>query len=262
MGLMDIFRVTSIKAENVMLQEIIDEIGARDIITVKKKLKEYESKVVTINKIIKELQSTTNLLNDDISRKKDEIIVLDEEILLESFSLYKPKFDFVNSSEYKERLDAIRSEQKRLIKNGEAAYGGDNWTINNSKAQGRKLANDMKKLLLRSFNNDCDYCVDHVKFNNIDSFEGRIEKSMETCNKLRNVMGVSISVDYLNMKLEELYLAHEYQVKKQEEKEELKRLREEAREQQKLEQEIREAREKISKEKKHFNQAYKEIDYV
>jgi len=56
-----------------------------------------------------------------------------------------------------------------------------------------------------------------------------------------------------------LHLAQEFQIKKQEEKEEAKRAREELREQQKLEQEIRAAREKIAKERKHFSAAIRDL---
>jgi hypothetical protein len=260
MSILDIFRISKIKKENEYFSNLINEIGAADVISVKKKVNEYENIFTNLKNNISDLEQKNISLENEISIKNKEIIVLDDEILFESFSLYKPKFAFTNSSEHKEKLSEIRKDQKLMIKNNEAAFGGDNWTINNSKAQGKKLSGDMKKLLLRSFNNESDYCVDNVKFNNIDSFEERIKKSYDTCNKLGIIMDVEISHDYLELKLKELYLAHEYQVKKQEEKEELKRLREEAREQAKLEQEIKEAREKINKERKHFNQAKKDIE--
>lgn len=72
-------------------------------------------------------------------------------------------------------------------------------------------------------------------------------------------MTVRLADEYLDLKLDELRLAHEYQVKKQEEKEEAKRVREELREQAKLEQEIRAAREKIAKERKHFTAALRDL---
>jgi Domain of unknown function (DUF4041)/T5orf172 domain len=199
-------------------------------------------------------------LAKEIELRKKEIIVLDEEILLESFALYKPQFKFQTSEEYKNRLDTCREKQKQLIKNGFAVTANENWTVNNSKSEGRKMVNDMKKLLLRSFNNECDYCVDNVKFNNMEINEKRIEKSFEQLNKLGLIMRASISDAYKKLKYEELYLAFEYQQKKQEEKEEQKRAREELREQQKLEEEIRQAREKIAKEKKHFVQAINELE--
>jgi Domain of unknown function (DUF4041)/T5orf172 domain len=126
--------------------------------------------------------------------------------------------------------------------------------------EGRKLVNDMLKLVIRSFNNEADYCVDNVKFDNIELGEKRIRQSFEAGNRLGRVMTVRLSDLYLNLKLDELHLAHEFQTKKQEEKEEAKRVREELREQQKLEQEIRAAREKIAKERKHFAAALRDLN--
>jgi hypothetical protein len=185
---------------------------------------------------------------------------LDETITLESFALYTPKFKFLTSGEYKQKLDNIRDRQKDLIKNNTAVTANEGWTVNGSSSEGKKMVNDMKKLLLRSFNNECDYCVDNVKFNNIEASEKRIEKTHEQCNKLGRIMKAEISSSYKKLKYDELYLAYEYQKKKEEEKEEAKRAREELREQQKLEREIREAREKIAKEKKHFAAAIKEFE--
>jgi hypothetical protein len=146
-----------------------------------------------------------------------------------------------------------------MIKNGEAAIGDTGWSVNGSKAEGWKLVNDMIKLVIRSFNNEADYCVDNVKFDNIELGEKRIRQSFEACNRLGRVMTVRLVDQYLNLKIEELCLAHEYQVKKQQEKEEAKQLRAELREQQKLDQEIRVAREKIAKERKHFVAALRDL---
>ena len=191
---------------------------------------------------------------------QQQILVFEETLLLESFALYVPKFQLNASHEYKTRLDSARERQKAMIKSRQAATGNLNWEVNGSKAEGRKLVNDMTKLVVRSFNNECDYCVDNVKFDNIELGEKRIRKSFEACNHLGRVMTVRLSEEYLNLKLDELRLAHEYQVRKQEEKEEAKRVREELREQQKLEQEIRAAREKIAKERKHFAAALRDLN--
>jgi multidrug efflux pump subunit AcrA (membrane-fusion protein) len=117
----------------------------------------------------------------------------------------------------------------------------------------------MIKLVIRSFNNEADYCVDNVKFDNVELGEKRILKSFDACNRLGKLMDVELSRKYLALKIDELHLAHEFQLKKQEEKEEAKRAREELREQQKLEQEIRAARDKIAKERKHFAAAVRDL---
>ncbi|WP_201755244.1 DUF4041 domain-containing protein [Paenibacillus glycinis] len=171
---------------------------------------------------------------------------------MESFALYKTKYDLENSEEYKSRLEQIRNKQKDMIREGKAASGNQNWTVNNNVAEGRKMVNDMIKLLLRSFNNECDACVDGVKFNNIELSEKRINKSFETINKLGKIMNVLISPQYKKYKLEELHLAYEYQLKKQEEKETQKMLKEQMREEAKLQREIEEVRKTAEKEKKHY----------
>lgn len=50
---------------------------------------------------------------------------------------------FLTSDEYKTQLENIRIQQKQMIKDGKAAYGNQNWTVNNNKTQGKKMVNDM-----------------------------------------------------------------------------------------------------------------------
>jgi len=267
MSIADIFRVSKFKAtieqqkkEIALLQETINEMGAGDAITVKSKIEEYKQTENNLKNSCEEIRSIIAQLQKEITEKRKEIIVLDENIMLESFALYQPKFKFQTSEEYKSRLDMIRDKQKEAIKNDRATEGGKNWTVNGSQREGQKMIADIKKLFIRSFNNECDYCVDNVKFSNIEASEKRIEKSFEAINKLGRVNSVSITSEYKKLKFDELYLAYEYQQKKEQEKEEARRAREELREQQKLDREIREAREKIAKEKKHFSAAIKQLE--
>lgn len=273
MALMDFFngpkhhqRVIQLEAELASLQEryaqlqgLAKKYGAMEVTEVQELIaKETIRLEVTQRKIAASVDEAAAVAARIAELRKD-VLVVEEVLLLESFALYVPKFKLNTSYEYKSRLDGVRDRQKAMIKSGEAATGKEGWEVNGSKAEGRKLVNDMVKLLLRSFNNECDVCVDNVKFDNIELGEKRIRQSFETCNRLGRVMSARLAEQYLNLKLDELHLAHEFQVKKQEEKEEAKRLREELREQQKVEQEIRAAREKIAKERKHFAAALKEL---
>jgi hypothetical protein len=253
-------RIVSLEQENGSLKSVIEEIGAQDAVTVKNKIVEFQETERNLKKSCEETERIVASLQEEVKQKRNELIVLDENIMLESFALYTPKFKFLTSGEYKARLDNTRDKQKELIKNNAAVTANDRWTVNGSSSEGKKMVNDMKKLLLRSFNNECDYCVDNVKFNNIEANEKRIEKSYEQCNKLGKIMKAEISSPYKKLKYEELYLAFEYQKKKEAEKEESRRARDEQREQQKLDRDIREARERIVKEKKHFAAAIKEFE--
>ena len=169
-------------------------------------------------------------------------------------------YDFASSEEYKEKLEEIRSQQKEMIRNKTAATCSTKWTVDGSEAKGRKVTNDNIKMLLRCFNTDCENAIDRVKYNNIESMRARINKSYESLNKLGISNKITISPVYLRLKLDELSLAIEYAIKKQDEKEEQKRIRQEMREQAKLEKELEEARKNIDKEKKHYSNALDKLN--
>jgi len=252
-------RLAELQERYAQVQALAKKYGAMEVAEVESIVAQEKKTLEAVRLQIEAAGQEVMSLRRQASDLRGQILVLEETLLLESFALYEPKFKLTASHEYKTRLDTVRERQKAMVKGGEAATGNLGWEVNGSKTEGRKLVNDMIKLILRSFNNESDYCVDNVKFDNIELGEKRIRQSFEACNKLGRVMTVRLSDDYLNLKLEELRLAHEYQVKKQEEKEEAKRIREELREQQKLEQEIRAAREKIAKERRHFTAALRDL---
>jgi len=233
----------------------------RDIV---KLTAEIQRLTACINDLIAKKQNldgqNAELLNE-IQSKKSEIIILDDEILYQSFGLYTPLYDFAKSEDYKDRLAAIRANQKEMIKNKTACYFRNDWTLNGSVAQGRRMTQDNVKQVIRCFNSECDEIIDNVKFSNIQSMRDRINKSFEQLNKINTLNAVSINPKYRNLKIDELNLAYEYQLKKQQEKEELKEQRAALREQAKLEAEIKEAREKLEKDRKHFTKAIKDIEY-
>lgn len=207
----------------------------------------------TKNQEITALNTTISGLNSQINSLKNEIVELNDEVLFQSFGLYQPRYSFANSDQYKDRLNAIRYEQKEAIKYGKAATGNMGWTVNGNAKQGTKMVKDTQKLLIRAFNTECDDVIDKVKFNNIDSAEKRITKAKDAISKLGTIMTIAITDYYYSLKIQELYLAYEYAQKVQEEKEEQKRIREELREQAKLEKEIEAERKKIAKEQTHYN---------
>lgn len=199
-------------------------------------------------------------LDREIEKKKEFIIFMDDEMLYQDFGLYTPVYNLMNSEMYKNKLAVVREQQKSLIKNNKAANFPTNFTYNNSLAQGKKLVADNVKQILRAFNNECEAIIDKVKFNNVEAIRKRIIKSCEDLNKLNSKMQISIAPSYLDLKLQEMNLCYEYEIKKQEEKEEQKRIREEQREAQKLQKEIEEARRTSEKERIHYRNALHRIE--
>ncbi len=213
-----------------------------------------------VEKTLKLRQQELNDAVKELQQAKEQIVETNEEVLMQSFGLYTPRYSFMNSDEYKARLLEIRAEQKDMIKNKTAVTGNSNWTVNNSAAKGKKMVSDMQKLLLRAFNSECDDVIEHVKYNNIEASEKRITTSREAISKLGIIMEVSIQPKYYRLKIEELHLAFEYAQKKQQEREEQKEARARMREEAKLAKEIEEERKKLEKEQQHYQNALERIN--
>lgn len=273
MSFFDIFRISKIKSdlratqqECDKLKQVLSETDRMDHFQLSQAIAELRRQHDTAAEDLTRARSTAeseiaesrnqrDRLESEIAAKKKELIVLDDELLLQSFGIYTPRYQLANSEAYKKKLDQVRGEQERCVKSGLAATCPTAWTVNNSKAEGDRMIRDYTKLIVRSFNNECDASIVRVKFNNIEAIEKKIVKAFEVLNKLAKRMSIAITNEYLELKRQELHLVYEYELKKQEEKEEQKRLREQMREEAKAMREIEELKQKLQKEERHFQKA-------
>ena len=262
MGILDLFKAK----ENNELKEEIKELKKllnpeqQEIANLVKEIDKLKIEKDKISKEVDKLFSKKQELSNKIKLKKKDLILLDDEILMQEFGLYKPIYDFESSEKYKQAIDNLRVVQKEMIKNKSAVIYSNNWTVDGSKAKGRKMTNDNIKQIIMAFNIECDNLIVKVKYNNIQSSQKRIEKTFERLNKLNESNQVRLTSKYLECKLSELKLVHEYQVKKQEEKEEQKRIREELREEAKLKKELEEAKKNTLKDITHFENALSKLN--
>lgn len=262
MGILGLFKAK----ENNELKEEIKELKKllnpeqQEIANLVKEIDKLKIEKDKISKEVDKLFSKKQELSNKIKLKKKDLILLDDEILIQEFGLYKPIYDFESSEKYKQAIDNLRVVQKEMIKNKSAVIYSNNWTVDGSKAKGRKMTNDNIKQIIMAFNIECDNLIAKVKYNNIQSIQKRIEKTFERLNKLNESNQVRLTSRYLECKLSELKLVHEYQVKKQEEKEEQKRIREELREEAKLKKELEEAKKNTLKDITHFENALSKLN--
>jgi hypothetical protein len=187
-------------------------------------------------------------LEASIARLAAEFQALEEEEVLRSYGFYKPIYDFSSSEKYEERLENIRGRQKSMLKDKQAAYCHLEWQVNGSKTEGRKQIDRTLKLMLRAFNGEADACVAKVTYKNVKAMEARITKAAEAITGLAEVQQCFIAAEYVNLKLDELHLAHEYQEKLQEEREEQKRIREQMREEEAAQRELERAKLEVERE--------------
>lgn len=236
------------------------EFGVLDLQAVQERIRAEELRLGEVQSQVEAAQVQLAGAQEKLAKLRKQILVAEETIELEEFALYNPRYQFTNSLDYKRRLDEIRDDQKATARGLSAEV--DAWEASGAtltKAEWKLLRKDVLKLALRAFNSESEYCIDNVKFNNVARMEERIRKSFEACNKLLRRTNAWWNNIVLDRKLEELHLAHEYQVKRQEEKEAARQAREDQREQEKLEREIREARARIDKDRRHFAGALQKL---
>lgn len=194
-------------------------------------------------------------LSTKISTLQTKLKGLEEQAIVEDFGFYESKYDFQEAEDYKHRLDNIRSQQKQLIKDKKAVSCSTEWSVGGSVKEGKKMINNFIKLILRAFNGECDATVMKVKYNNVQTMENRIKKAHEELNKLSETTHCKITAQFLNLKLQELWLTHEYQEKRYKEQEEQRVIREQMREEEKLLRELEKAKQDAEKEEQRYQDA-------
>jgi hypothetical protein len=227
----------------------------KDVTDIRNEILISQNEVINIQSKIQQLnEEYSNLktkLNNDYIEKQTiyeellkEISIVEENLENISYGLYKPHYDYQSTQVYKEKLEEIRENLKSTIKEERATFCAIKWSVQGSEAKGRKMVKDASKLMLRAFNGECDAAIAKVNWGNISNMEARINKAFEAINKLGSTNEISITEEYLKLKLQELYLEFELEEQKYREKEEQRRIREQMREEEKALKEI----EKIQKE--------------
>lgn len=209
-----------------------------------------------------ELIKAVDTIEEQLNSKKRELEevkqLIENEYIIEEVDINTlPKSDFANSSLCRDALVEVREKQKDMIRNNEAVVGDRNWTVNGSRAKGKKMIEEAIKLNLKTFNNGCDYIINTMRYSTYSSSLNKIKKLYNDVNRFNSINQISISGEYLNLKVEELNLAFKYAELKEEEREEQRRIREQMREEAKRQAELEEKRKVIEKEQKHYENELK-----
>ena len=208
-----------------------------------------------LKQLDKQAQEEEQELSAKISVLRAKLQGLEEQEIVEAFGFYESKYNFQEAEEYKQRLDKIRTQQKQMIKETQAAVCHVKMTLEGSAKEGKKMTDNFLKLVLRAFNGECDSSVLKVKYNNVQTMEKRIRKVYEDLNKLSKTTYCEIASRYLDLKLQELWLTHEYQEKKYQEQEEQRIIREQMREEEKALRELEKARQDAEREEHRYQEA-------
>jgi len=238
------------KRKRITLEEelsVAREVGARAIEIGKKLLAEKSALAAKIAQMEQRFRSVVDLdaecavLNDQIAlwtseianlrasyqekkavydRLLTEVAVFDEKLAFAEMGVYEPHFDFTDSEEYKRNISVTREAQKVMVSAKTAVICTTSWTVDGSAARGQTMTNRNIRLTLRAFNSECDAAIANARWNSINAMEKRILNAHAQIDKHNASNSVFITNEYLKLKLQELYLTHEYREKVKAERDE------------------------------------------
>lgn len=224
----------------------------KDLGDIQKKIKYLEHKKKYLNQDYLKSLATYNELSNDIQKLTNDINIMD-------YGIYRPIYNWDDSETYKKELEHVIDLQKEMIRNNTAAICDTTWTINGSITQGQTFVKNNTQLILRAFNGDCNAIMAKVRWDNYKLLLERLNRVYKKLNSLGEKNCIKISSSYFELKVRELNIICEYDLKKKAEKEEERAIREERKEEEKALREIERERKKAEEEELYYQKAIKKV---
>lgn len=201
------------------------------------------------------LEAENNLLKQRLEQTGTaaaSYVELNDGLVLQEVGIYRYHHPLENAASYRDRLGEIETRIADLVRAGGAIIKSNMFTFDNSLAKGRRMTEDLAKLMLRAYNAESDNSIRSLKLGNVITAKRRLEASRVAIAKLGALMEMHISDEFHNLRLEEIELTADWLMKKQEEKEAQREERARLREEQRVEKELAEERSRLAKERSHL----------
>ncbi|MGV0717849.1 DUF4041 domain-containing protein [Mycolicibacterium sp. XJ662] len=171
---------------------------------------------------------------------------------MHDIGIYNYRHPLENAVEYQDALASIKADVKAFITDGRAIEASTRFTFDNSLAKGRKMTADLSKLMLRAYNAEAENCLRYVKAGNLRAAEKRLAGAAASIARYASMMEMHINPEYHALRLRELELTADYQMKVQEEREAAREERARLREEEKAQRELKAERDRLEKERTHY----------
>ena len=184
---------------------------------------------------------------------------MSDQRVLQDVGIYRYHHPLENAAEYEQRLALLEAQIDEVIKTGKAVLAADMFTFDGSLARGRRMVADLSKLMLRAYNAEADNCVRSLRSGNVTTAKKRLESAVAAIEKLGAIMEMRVNPGYHVLRVQELELTADYQMKVQEEREKAREERELLREQRRAEAELAAEKERLEKERTHYINALEQL---
>lgn len=199
------------------------------------------------------LRSENSALRAQLSDLRSaDYVELSDARVLQDVGIYRYHHPLESAAAYQDRLASIESRVADVVKAGRAIVKSEMFTFNNSLARGRRMTDDLAKLMLRAYNSEADNSLRSLRAGNVVTAKRRLDASRSAIAKLGSMMEMRISDEFHELRFEELELTADWLMKKQEEREIAREERARIREEQRVAKELAEERARLDKERAHL----------
>ncbi|WP_381419138.1 DUF4041 domain-containing protein [Staphylococcus hyicus] len=197
-----------------------------------------------------ELEELNSDLSRNIGEATDELDYLIKQLnnKIDDYDLmitYPFELMELDSFEINNQIKKLEIKEKELL-------NVENTSLFDSNAN-KRHRNAQSRQIIRLFNAESALLIDKVSSKNIETVQNKLFKCYQTMNKLFETDGVHIPETVLDIKLKQLHLIHQYQLKLEEEREIRREEKARIQEEKKVERELENKLKELEKDIKHHN---------
>ena len=131
-------------------------------------------------------------------------VVLNDEQVLQAVGIYRYHHPLEDAAAYQDRLKDVEAREADMVRAGSAIEKSNLFTFDNSLAKGRKMSDDLSKLMLRAYNAEAENGIRTLKVGNVETAKKRLGASRLAIAKLGAMKAMHISDGYPALRLEEI----------------------------------------------------------
>lgn len=201
------------------VEEEIDAQRARVAEELSERQQRAEARLSVVKGQIGRLQRAADAARSAAVREEAALVKVRDEAMLQEVGIYAYRLPLEDSSAYAARLESVRTRIAAMGKPGSGAITAtSDWTVNDSVSQGRKMVEDLSKLMLRAYNAEAERLAQTMLPFKLDAATERLSSARDAIGRLGRTMSITVSPAYHQLRIEELSLIADYLAKSQEEK--------------------------------------------
>lgn len=213
---------------------------------------QIEQEITQLKNAKTEIEKDLGTIRQELSNLKASLIETEEIAMLQEVGIYQYSTVLESSVTYAEKIKEIEVEiKKRNLVDGGAIEAANEWIVNGSASEGRKVIKEFSKLMLRAYNGEVDDAIRTLKPYKMQTAIDRVDKVEKSIEKLGKTMSITINDTYHQLRISEIKLTADYLEKKEEEREKQKEEKLRLKEEEKAQKEFEREKEKLNKELMH-----------